>query len=353
MSESDLMAAVRHLADSLEQQQPFDISAQKIQPIFEEGIGATLNECNEALPHLARLIRDAENDMMAAYIAIASGALVERGADPHLAADVILDRLEIVAEGARDFYEVCIKAKAFVEDAETEDILKTIATQMPLEAFQWAVLERVYVAPIALLSRSKTLRQQVQTRRGLIEMIASMSRDNVGAEWLNKMFAVLDDEELLVLHPEQGKGYRLRIEGIASNFDLHTLLAAALIGDPAEGWLEGKAPDPDVVEALQGEASDSAMHTSGSFNLVNYTGLQPDGTVSKDLDSRTHWIWNEGVPSDITLFDGLRIILLTPPSYERSWNVGRTFGGMVGRLHVEQVLTVEEVRTWLTRLRQS
>jgi len=352
MSESDLMAAVRDLADSLEQQ-PFDISAQKIQPIFEEGIGATLNECNEALLHLAHLIRDTENDMMAAYIAIASGALVERGADPHLTADVILDRLEITAEGAGDFYEACVQAGAFVEDAETDDILKTTAVEMPLKAFQWAVLERVYVAPIALLSRSKTLRQQAQTRHRLIEIIASMSRDNVGAEWLNKMFAVLDDEELVVLHPEQGRGYRLRIEGIASNFDLHTLLAAALIGDTAEGWLEGKAPDPDVVEALQGEASDSAMHTSGSFNLVNYTGLQADGTVSTDLDSRIHWIWNEGVPADITLFEGLRVILLTPPPYERSWNVGRAFGGMVGRLYVEQVLSAQEVLTWLARLRPS
>jgi hypothetical protein len=353
MFDSDLMAAVRDLAESLAQQQPFDVSATKIQPIFEEGQGATLKECNEALPHLARLIHDAENDMMAAYIAIASGALVERGADPTIAADAILERLELVAEGALDFYNACLQADAFIEDADSENIMKTIAAEMPLSAFQWSVLERVYVAPIALLSRSKALRQQVKTRRRLVELIAAMSRDNVGAGWLEKMFAVLDDEALLVLHPEQGKGYRITIEGIASNFDLHTLLSAALIGDPAEGWLEGNAPDPDVVEALQGEAPASPMHTTGSFNLVNYTGLQDDGTVSQDMDSRAHWIWNEGIPADITPFEGLRVILLTPPPYVRTWNVGRTFGGMIGRLYVQQVLSADEVKGWLRRLRRS
>lgn len=352
---SDLMNAIEDLAESLEQQEPFDVSAQKIQPIFEEGLGATLKECNEALLRLAHLIRDTENDMMAAFIAIASGALVERGADPLLPADAILDRLETVAEGAHAFYEACVKANAFEveEEADSDEIMKTIADEMPLQAFQWAVLERVYVAPIALLSRSKILRQQTQSRRRLIALITPMSRDNVGAGWLEKMFAVLDDETLLVLHPQQGKGYRVRIEGIASNFDLHTLLAAALIGDPAEGWLEGKAPDPDVVEAIQGEAPEETLHTTGSFNLVNYTGLEPDGTVSADSGSLGHWIWNEGVPADITPYEGMRVILLTPPPYVRSWNVGRTFGGMVGRLYVEHVLTSDEVQAWLTRLRRS
>jgi hypothetical protein len=350
---SELMAAVRDLAASLDQDQPFDISAQKIQPLFEAGVAATTNERNAALPHLAHLIHDAENDMLAAYIAIATGALVERGADPTIAADAILDRLELIAEGAYDFYRACLQADAFIEEADSEEIMKTIAGEIPLSAFQWTVLERVYVAPIALLSRSKKLRHQVKTRRRLVEIIAQMSRDNVGAGWLEKMFAVLDDEVLLVLHPEQHKGYRLTIEGIASNFDLHTLLAAALIGDPAEGWLEGKAPDPDVVEALQGEPPENPMHTTGSFNLVNYTGLQADGSVSTGVDSRAHWIWNEGIPADITPFEGLRVILLTPPPYVRSWNVGRTFGGMIGRLYVHQILSAEEVQGWLRRLRRS
>lgn len=350
---SDLMAAVHDLADSLERQDPFDIIAQKIQPLFEAGVAATVDQRNAALPHLAHLIHETENDMLAAYIAIASGALVERGADPTITADATLERLELIAEGAYDFHQACLEADAFVDDEVSEDIMKGIATEMPLSAFQWAVLERIYVAPIALLSRSKKLRQQVKSRRRLIEIISAMSRDNVGAGWLEKMFAVLDDEVLLVLHPEQRKGYRLTIEGIASNFDLHTLLAAALIGDPAEGWLEGQAPDPDVVEALQGDPPPVPMQTTGSFNLLNYTGLQADGTVSNGLERREHWIWNEGIPADITPFEGVRVILLTDPPYVRTWNVGRTFGGMIGRLYVHQVLTADEVQAWLRRLHRS
>ncbi len=34
------------------------------------------------------------------------------------------------------------------------------------------------------------------------------------------MMQVLDDEPILVLHPGKGKGYRVRISGLADNFQL-------------------------------------------------------------------------------------------------------------------------------------
>jgi hypothetical protein len=184
-----------------------------------------------------------------------------------------------------------------------------------------------------------------------------MRHENTGANWLHQMLAVLDDEPLLVLHPAQKKGYRVRIEGIASNFDLHTLLGAALIGDPSEGWLEGKAPSPDVIEALQGRAPTEPPQMIGVFNLVNYTGLGKDGTILKEMKPggrwQSDWIWNEGTPADILPFEGLRVILLTDPPYTRLWNVQRIFDGMIGRLYVDDTLTPEQVQEWLHRLQGS
>jgi len=46
-----------------------------------------------------------------------------------------------------------------------------------------------------------------------------------GVHCLIDLLAVRDAEELLVLHPGQGRGYRVRAGGIGDNFQLHTLLA--------------------------------------------------------------------------------------------------------------------------------
>jgi len=53
------------------------------------------------------------------------------------------------------------------------------------------------------------------------------------AYWLHGLIQVLDDEPLLVLDRPGSRGYEVTISGIGDNFQLHTLLAAALIGDPA------------------------------------------------------------------------------------------------------------------------
>ena len=56
------------------------------------------------------------------------------------------------------------------------------------------------------------------------------------------MLQVLDDEPLLVLQVEQQKGFKVRISGIADNFQLHTMLEGAIIGPPAKGWVDGEGP---------------------------------------------------------------------------------------------------------------
>jgi hypothetical protein len=72
--------------------------------------------------------------------------------------------------------------------------------------------------------------------------------------------------------------------------------------------------------------------TTGSFNL-----LAPDGT----------WVWNEGTPTDIPVVDGVRLLVLDPPPYERSWPAGRFFPHMTGDLVLERVLGEEETRSLL------
>jgi hypothetical protein len=74
------------------------------------------------------------------------------------------------------------------------------------------------------------------------------------AYWLHGLLLVLDDEELIVLHRPTGHGYRVSISGIGDNFQLHTLLAANLIGDESRGMIPGEPPTPaEIAAASDGE----------------------------------------------------------------------------------------------------
>jgi hypothetical protein len=82
--------------------------------------------------------------------------------------------------------------------------------------------------------------------------------------------------------------------------------------------------DQDVPEGQK-------IITGGPFNLV-----APDGT----------WIWNEGTPSDIPVIGKVRVLVLDPPQYERTWSAGRFFPGIPAGLTLVRTLTPDEVELW-------
>jgi hypothetical protein len=165
------------------------------------------------------------------------------------------------------------------------------------------------------------------------------------------LLQVLEDEPLLVLHPGQQRGYRVRIHGCVDNFQMQTLLADALVGEPDAGWLSGARPDPRVAAAARDQpaVADTPV-AQASFNLWTWRGLQVDGTLPEGMAGAEFWIWNEGIPAEIPAYEGLRIVLLGPPPYARSWNAGRCFEGLEAGVHVEKSLGREEVVDWLNQL---
>ncbi len=106
---------------------------------------------------------------------------------------------------------------------------------------------------IAVLSDAH-VRQLVRADESFNTASQAFPAQTPAIECIRKLLQILDNEELIVLHPALRRGYRVRISGIGDNFQLHTLLADALIGDPAQGWLPGERPDPVVVAAARAKA---------------------------------------------------------------------------------------------------
>ena len=297
-----------------------------------------------AVPHAGR----------AAYVALCWGGLVEQGADSASALPVLLDRLALVLADCEAYASACRDAAGGAANDLVEAIEQagaTVAQERPELARAWWALELFGRAGAALLSRTSAGRRAARANERLIGPIGRLADVHEWSGWLNELLGVLDDEELLVLHPALGRGYRVRISGIADNFQLHTLLADALIGDPDAGWLPGRRPDAAVVAAARGLSGEQTAETAqGVFNMVGWRGLGADASLAEGVGDSAHWIWGEGVPSDIEPFEGVRVVLLGPPPYARSWNAERRFSGLVAAVQVVEHLTPEAARSWLDRI---
>jgi hypothetical protein len=308
---------------------------------------------------------------VAGTIALCCGALVESGLDPTVALGPILDRLERqIAPDAIAFVAACRPAaedepppsppegdetEQEGDDRERTDPVERhgerIAALMPTGAQSFHALEPFSLAAIAMLARSAEARKASWSRTALRASLDELGGQYGYAGLLWVMMRVLDDEPLVVLHPEQGKGYRVRISGLADNFQLHTLLADALIGRFSRRWLRGRRPGQAAVAAASdGPIREGAPHTRGAFTLWTWRGLKPDGTLRDPRSGSAHRIGNEGVPADIPPFEGLRVVLLGPPPCERSWSPNRKFPALVGDLRVERILTPDEIRDLLGRI---
>ncbi|MFG3050915.1 hypothetical protein ACGFZP_08165 [Kitasatospora sp. NPDC048239] len=279
-----------------------------------------------------------------AHLAMMVGACVERGADPVACSGPVLAGLREALSGALRLLdrwketgggrlpdpdeESPAQAHQRIEDPEQLDewnAHRAVAGWWTLHLWQMASFAVYSHAAVRTSARASGVTDV------LLELVGRYRAEQHDLKGLAYLAQTLDDEPLLVLDRPTGTGYRLRMDGLADNFQLHTLLADLLIGG---GHLPGTAPDPEVVALSRTEQVDGnrRLIAQGSFNLV-----APDGS----------WIWNEGTPGDIPVVDGIRTLVLDPQPYERSWSAGRFIQEVSGDLRLERVLTTAEAATAL------
>ncbi len=336
-----------------------------LQQILQMGTNAPREDLDAALRRMEELVSDLPL-LPSALLAVGCGALIEYGGSTDAVAGAIFQRTSDALQQAVPFVRACQDAArarpsetSDPEDAErcVEEYGEQVSTQMPEGAQAWSALEMLCNAAIAILMRDASLRQYLGSYEPFTTALQAFPVQNSAIECIRKLIQILEKEELIVLHPALRRGYRVRISGLGDNFQLHTLLADALIGDAAQGWLPGERPDPVVVAAAKDgpcpqtvEENRSFPIARGVFNLWNWQGLQSDGTLPTGNTQSRYWIWNEGTPADIAIFEGTRVVLLGPQPYNRTWSAGRYFPFIPGQLEVLEILTQDRAEDWLTRL---
>jgi len=173
---------------------------------------------------------------------------------------------------------------------------------------------------------------------------------NAGASWLSPMLMVLDREPILVIEPSAGLGLVGRMSGVSSNVQLHMLLMDIF---PQADARNSRRISQKVADIMRGNVAEQQIDppVTGHWNLHAWTALRGTGRLSRDHNesSISHWIWNEGLPADIPLFDRYRVVVLGPPSYARSFAAQREFLGLRADIEVERLLPPDEVDAWVRR----
>lgn len=188
---------------------------------------------------------------------------------------------------------------------------------------------------ITLLGR-REFRDATEPLPELAEDAAELADRVPRAHWLAGLFAVLDDEPVVVLDPAAGRGYRLTMSGIGDNFQLHTLLADRLIGDVERGLLPGVRPESAwVAAATDGPSGVTGKPVERRFRLFDATG---------------EYVAPEGRPADIARVEGARVLVVHPPNGSYRWGHGRVYEGMLPELRLDEIMTAGEAETWIGRV---
>lgn len=301
--------------------------------------------------------------LKAALLSVACGALVEHRADPLIALDPILEKVNTFLSLSLEFI------KAFQEETKAhpgnpQSIYNSVSERMPLEAEAWNALDQIYPSVIAMLSKSKEARKRVKLNEKLITLADLLYEKHRAAKWLFKISSILDDEEMLVLYPAMELGYRIKISGISSNHQLHLLLAGTLIGNEKKGWISGTPPDPKLVSYVRDVFYTGNARAESYFQMHNWRGLKPNGTLVKQFEKYNdvrfdyYLIWGGEPPINIPKFNGIRIILLSDPSsgaisLTNNFNARREFPFMDAELTVLEKLPLPQVRELLDKIKKT
>ncbi|MGB0580770.1 MAG: hypothetical protein ACPGVU_13795 [Limisphaerales bacterium] len=200
-----------------------------------------------------------------------------------------------------------------------------------------AYLEEWTLPTVAVLTRSREHLKRASEDEAFVSAAAALQESP--AHWLHSLLGAQLSATWFVIAPTEKRAFEVVMHGIVSNFDLHALLAAALV--PL--GIAGKVNPPDVIDYLRGKGDEpSSDVVVGSWNLYQHTALSYDLSDPNDVPQDA-WAWGEGVPNDIAKLGDKRVLVIGPTGYERSWGAGRMFDALPASIEVVRELSADEM----------
>lgn len=257
-----------------------------------------------------------------ALIAVAFGALVERGMSAELTGRAVLDQLR-----------AWLPYLPVPGSDPDESPVPTPDQAMRLARFQF-----LCQSAVTHLARLPELRETWGGDASLLERLEWLSGYSPGARWVHEALTKTSGT-IVLLHPTSVTGLRLGYTNVSNCFHLFSLLQTA-VGTRLPG---GQPPDEAIACVARGKNSEP-VNDRAWWHYGSPLSVTPD-------TNRT--IWGEGLVREIPRVDGEPVMLLWPLVLQRGWDagfLGPHLEAMPADATVERMLTPDECRAWLARL---
>jgi len=210
----------------------------------------------------------------------------------------------------------------------------------------------MFTPAIAQMCFDISIRKIIKNATELVNMlhIFRVPKSNI-----NMLYQILQtmDEDLLVLHPAQQKGFLLSVHGVTDNVQLQLLVANRIFSEkPTECLLEGTGPSDTLAKIMTGEFNDNKVNTwTCPYNFINWTIVSPGVTFPLSPgQGASHWIWNEGSPNEILDFEGQKILIIDTAFIPVTHYVFRVFEAVGASVKIEQYLNEKQTTMWISKL---
>jgi hypothetical protein len=264
----------------------------------------------------------------------------------------MIRKLKALLQASEQLFDVCVSDMKtnglYMQDVNLfEQTLQNTGTRMSEEMTAWNAMNKFWPPAISLFSKSPEARSSART---LLPVIKKLGPYQVAANWLSWMIPVLHQEPMVVIEPATKLGIVGTISGIVDNYQLHTFLVDVFPQKSIFSFRKLSALRRSVIDGTGPQGIELWME--GIWNLYSWKGLRDDLTLPDPKDIKTHdeWIWGEGMPVDIPVLDGHRVVLLGPPSYLRTWQLQRIFEELTAEFKVTEKLSKSDVNQWLQKI---
>jgi hypothetical protein len=313
----------------------------------------------EAYLRLATAILRVPDPYATAVLAVGLGTMVEQGMDPTALGEAMATRLPGDLAAARRFVELLEEEHGIEEPGNaSREVAIAVAGKEPLGASAWAALKLSTLAGMAAWCRHPPSRRFAARMSRLAEDARFLGRRGGYCYFIGELLHAADGVELLVLAPEQRKGFVVELEAVRNAAHLFALLEDVLVGDPGAGLLEGPRVDPDIAAIARGERDMDIERTfSIGWHYEYWFGVRPEaGARLTGLHPAiAAMIGVEATVDDLPVVKGQAIVLMKRGVLgSRTCEVGGFFAPLHDALrsavHVRRRLSGEEVDAWVRDL---
>ena len=313
-----------------------------------------------------------EQPDLAANLALACGALVERGAPVERLARAIAQPITHHVQRAAEFVALA-EAEEPAKEGEAGGLwlgsysisqasLEELHAKHPVLAASFQSLEVWFRPVVAMWSRCRPVlneqRQNTALREGL-ERVSAVS----SAHWIRVLLGDTFEDPFIILAPEANLGFEVILDGVCDCAQLVVLFAGQV---PLDAIGVTKRPSETMLAVMGGNGPQQADASYESdFHFYAWNAMNPEtGMPENDRftwqapgGSGSHSLPADFQPSAIEVLHGRRVLLAVGPNadaslFRRLISGTRSFGVQSATVEVKP-MSAEEVATWMNHVKSA